>query len=105
MKFRLFQILEVSEMLYAVGQGALAVECRLTDCSKFSHLSHIQTLLRTVAERSLLCTLGGGCSAPVAVSSTLEGDILYLTAACWSLDGAIMEEKSSKCSLIAETKM
>uniref|UniRef100_A0A0A9X341 hydroxymethylbilane synthase n=1 Tax=Lygus hesperus TaxID=30085 RepID=A0A0A9X341_LYGHE len=101
---RISEILEESDMLYAVGQGALAVECRTADCSIFSPLSHIETLLRTVAERSLLCTLGGGCSAPVAVTSRLEGGILHLTAACWSLDGSITEQLSSKCSLVNENK-
>ncbi|KAF6214406.1 hypothetical protein GE061_009148 [Apolygus lucorum] len=101
---RISEILEESTMLYAVGQGALAVECRTADCSIFSPLSHFETLLRTVAERSLLCTLGGGCSAPVAVTSRLEGEILHLTAACWSLDGSVTEQLSSKCSLAKGTK-
>ncbi|BES89294.1 Porphobilinogen deaminase, dipyromethane cofactor Hypothetical protein domain [Nesidiocoris tenuis] len=101
---RISEILDISSMLFAVGQGALAVECRTADCPIYSKLSHGETLLRTVAERSLLCTLGGGCSAPVAVSSTLVGDTLALTGACWSLDGSVTEQLSVKCSLADDAK-
>jgi len=40
-----------------------------------------------VCERSFLKTLGGGCSAPVAVSSSLKKNELTITGAVWSLDG------------------
>jgi len=88
---RVGQVLEASEMLYAVGQGALAVECRENDESTMSllrPLHHHATTARVVAERSFLSTLGGGCSAPVAVESRLDGTTLALTGAVWSLDGA-----------------
>ncbi|KAL1124558.1 hypothetical protein AAG570_001182 [Ranatra chinensis] len=89
---KISQILDEREMLYAVGQGALAVECRREDCRVFCHLSHIPTVLRVVAERSLLCRLEAGCSAPIAVTTvlreTLKRKELELTAAVWSLDGS-----------------
>ena len=56
--------------MYAVGQGALAVECREDDSSTvalLSPLSHRNTTLAVIAERALMWTLEGGCSAPVAV--------------------------------------
>lgn len=77
-------------MLYAVGQGALAVECRENDLltmSLLEPLHHHVTTARVVAERSFLCTLGGGCSAPVAVTSYVRDRTLALTGAVWSLDG------------------
>ncbi|KAK9510341.1 hypothetical protein O3M35_005147 [Rhynocoris fuscipes] len=94
---RISQILEETEMLYAVGQGALAVECRKKDTVLFSSLYHHETAMRCIAERSLLNTLGGGCTAPVAVHSSVENnDILHLTAAVWSLDGSkTLQKKSS----------
>ena len=61
--------------MYAVGQGALAVECREDDFSTLSLLSilhHESTVYRVVAERALLKVLEGGCSAPVAVSTGLS---------------------------------
>ncbi|KZC07640.1 Porphobilinogen deaminase, partial [Dufourea novaeangliae] len=87
---RISQLLESEETLYAVGQGALGVECRESDwkiLSLLEPLYDVETTLRCVCERSFLKTLGGGCSAPVAVSSTLMDKDLTITGAVWSLDG------------------
>lgn len=84
------QLLEPEEALYAVGQGALGVECRETDwdiLSLLEPLHDVETTLRCVCERSFLRTLGGGCSAPVAVCSSLIGKELSITGAVWSLNG------------------
>ncbi|XP_034947111.1 porphobilinogen deaminase [Chelonus insularis] len=78
------------EGLYAVGQGALGIECREADwkiLSLLEPLTDVDTTLRCVCERSFLKTLGGGCSAPVAVSSSLVEKNLTITGAVWSLDG------------------
>lgn len=97
---RISQILSETEMLYAVGQGALAIECRKKDCSLFSGLYDVDTALCCIAERSLLNTLGGGCSAPVAVHSRLDSDgTQYLTAAVWSLDGSETLQKSASTTV------
>lgn len=48
-------------MLYAVGQGALAVECRSNDTfilSMLSSLCHLKTQCKILTERSFLKTLG-----------------------------------------------
>ncbi|XP_054282484.1 porphobilinogen deaminase-like [Macrosteles quadrilineatus] len=99
---RVGQVLDGEEMLYAVGQGALAVECRENDLATMSllhPLHHQATTARVVAERSFLCTLGGGCSAPVAVESSVRGASLALTGAVWSLDGTETLRQSSECRL------
>jgi len=99
---RISQKLEVEEMLYAVGQGALAIECREDDFATLrllEPLCHGATTFRVLAERSFLRTLGGGCSAPVAVQSELIGQTLSLTGAVWSLDGKKMLKHSSSCRL------
>ncbi|XP_063241051.1 porphobilinogen deaminase [Bacillus rossius redtenbacheri] len=95
---RVSQVLGEEEMLYAVGQGALAVECREGDAATLQLLETLQhgtTMLCVVAERSFLSTLGGGCSAPVAVHSRLAGGRLSLTGAVWSLDGAVTLQHSA----------
>lgn len=92
---RISKIIESEELLYAVGQGALAVECRENDSEiliLLKSLYDVPTALRIVTERMFLKTLGGGCSAPVAVSSDLTSveDNKYkirLQGAVWSLDG------------------
>lgn len=58
---RVTKILDCDEMLYAVGQGALAVECRENNVEILALLQPLHdpdTLLRVVAERSFLRTLG-----------------------------------------------
>ncbi|XP_057319562.1 porphobilinogen deaminase [Microplitis mediator] len=80
------------DVLYAVGQGALGIECRESDCkiqSILEPLADTTTSLQCVCERSFLKTLGGGCSAPVAVASSLIDDNLKITGAVWSLNGDI----------------
>ena len=61
-----------SGMLYAVGQGALGIEIRKGDVALKGMLSKIgdkETTFACLAERSLLRTLEGGCSAPLGVES------------------------------------
>ena len=86
-----FQYLDPSCCLHAVGQGALAVECREGDAESLraaSSLSHRETLLACVAERAFMRVLEGGCSAPVAAHAevSLQYDALrvddYFT---WSI--------------------
>lgn len=58
--------------MYAISQGAMAVECRSFDLETLdllSSLTHRASLLRCLAERALLRTLEGGCSVPIAVAS------------------------------------
>lgn len=103
---RTSQVFDSDDIMYAVGQGALAVECRQEDVETIELLRplyDIKTALHIIAERSFLKTLGGGCSAPVAVSSTLteitdKGHTLSLTGAVWSLDGReeLLESDSTR---------
>lgn len=59
-------------MLYAVGQGALGIEVRKNDTALLEMLrqiGHQETTFACLAERNLLRTLEGGCSAPLGVES------------------------------------
>ncbi|KAL2006181.1 hypothetical protein VTN00DRAFT_9835 [Thermoascus crustaceus] len=59
-------------MLHAVGQGALGIEIRKDDKAvreMLEKIGHNQTTLACFAERSLLKTLEGGCSAPLGVET------------------------------------
>lgn len=91
---RISKVLPCSEMMYAVGQGALAVECRSDNeeiLKMLSPFNHPETYCRILAERSFLKTLGGGCSAPVGVSTKLKPlDTTFkltISGAVWSMDG------------------
>ncbi|KAL5290439.1 HMBS family protein [Megaselia abdita] len=99
---RISQVLEPSNIMYAVGQGALAVECRSNDedvLEMLNSLVCLETVCRIIAERSFLKTLGGGCSAPVAVHTELGSECLKIKGAVWSLDGATQIEDNRQCSI------
>ena len=52
-----FQILEPELCMYAIGQGAMAVECRLADAKLLQFLSVISdeaTVMQCVCERAFL---------------------------------------------------
>lgn len=113
---RINQTIEPSDMLYAVGQGALAVECRTSDTNILEMLQKLvchHTQCRILAERSFLKTLGGGCSAPVAVHSTLvktdspgTNDYkLNIVGSVLSLDGKTEIHADSTCILEMNEKI
>nr|XP_020649493.1 porphobilinogen deaminase isoform X1 [Pogona vitticeps] len=88
---RIGQILNPTDCLYAVGQGALAVEVRARDQEILDMVSLLhdgETVLRCIAERAFMKHLEGGCSVPVAVSTLVKDSQLYLTGAVYSLDGS-----------------
>ncbi|XP_035759429.1 porphobilinogen deaminase isoform X3 [Egretta garzetta] len=72
---RIGQLLSPEDCLYAVGQGALAVEVRAKDqeiLNMVSALHDADTVLRCIAERAFMKRLEGGCSVPVAVNTMLK---------------------------------
>lgn len=88
---RVSQVLTPDESMYAVGQGALAVEVRARDVDILEMVSVLhdpETVLRCIAERAFLKRLEGGCSVPVAVHTDVRDSQLYLTGAVFSLDGS-----------------
>lgn len=102
-------------MLYAVGQGALAVECRVNDAfvlKLLSRLCDFKTQCRILTERSFLKTLGGGCSAPVGINSVITETLnssnneytLNAEGGVWSLDGQseIVDKVSTEFLLKAD---
>jgi hydroxymethylbilane synthase len=64
-----------SEMLPAVGQGALGIETRADDAQTIEAvgtLDHKFTRLACTAERSFLRSLGGGCQLPIAAYAVVR---------------------------------
>ncbi|KAK5085466.1 porphobilinogen deaminase [Lithohypha guttulata] len=78
-------------MLHAVGQGAIGIENRSDDSKVkeiITKINHLPTFYSTIAERSLLRTIEGGCSAPLGIETTWIGhDRLQLKAVVISLNG------------------
>lgn len=74
----------------AVGQGALAIECREDDQELRKILAKIndEPTARTVrAERTFLHLLEGGCQVPIGGYAYLEEDTIILTALVGTPDG------------------
>jgi hydroxymethylbilane synthase len=95
---RISQYLNAKDgILYAPGQGALGLEIREGDnkiLELLSGLSHEPTTLACTAEKSLLRTLEGGCSAPIGVETAWEGKLLGLRGQVISADGKEIVESS-----------
>jgi hydroxymethylbilane synthase len=72
------EILDPIQVLPAPGQGALAVECRVSDAGALAALLVIEdpdTRSAVTAERAVLAELEAGCTAPVAALAEIaEGD-------------------------------
>ncbi|XP_056905610.1 porphobilinogen deaminase-like isoform X1 [Takifugu flavidus] len=101
---RISQILEPDDCMYAVGQGALAVEVRARDADILEMVSVLHdpdTVLRCIAERAFLKHLEGGCSVPVAVHTVVKDSQLYLTGAVYSLDGSDSLKETMQTSIAA----
>lgn len=79
-------------MLPAVGQGALAIECRSSDAelkTLLKTINHEETATTVCAERSFLKRLNGGCQVPIAAFCAREKDgTLSLSGLVASADGA-----------------
>jgi len=78
------------ESLPAVGQGALAIECRADDpevAALISELDDPDSHDRVAAERAVNARLEGSCHVPLAAYAVLEGDDLWLRALVASRDG------------------
>lgn len=90
MSDRVHQVLPDDISLYAVGQGALGIECRTDDQEVLSLLKvieHVPTRDRVLAERAFLRELEGGCQVPIGVNTRLVEDQLTLTGIVASVDG------------------
>ncbi|VDP87263.1 unnamed protein product [Echinostoma caproni] len=82
-----------------INQGALTCQCRQSDefiLSILSTLHRESAALSSIAERSLMCGLDGGCSTPIGVRSHLSpntgGHPWFL-----SMDGCVMSLDGASC--------
>jgi hydroxymethylbilane synthase len=86
-----------AEMLPAVGQGIVAVECAADDWPTRGLLSSIDDLKSrrcADAEREVLWVLNGHCNSPIAGFATIDGTRMSLTAAVLNEQGDLFIEAS-----------
>ena len=76
--------------LPAVGQGAIAAECRLSDTEAaevLATLDDAESRTAIIAERALLSALQGGCQVPLGAWARTERGEFVLEACVCSVDG------------------
>ncbi|HEY8874597.1 MAG TPA: hydroxymethylbilane synthase [Stellaceae bacterium] len=84
------EILPPELMLPAVGQGALAIECRAADDKlrqRLAPLNDPATAASVAAERAMLAALDGSCRTPIAGLATITEGRLGLDALLLAPDG------------------
>src|SRR5260370_277604 len=87
----------IEEMLPAVGQGIVAVECAANDWQTRRILSLIDdpaSHRSADAEREVLWVLNGHCNSPIAGFSTIQGTQMSLTASVLDEAGSLFIEAS-----------
>ena len=87
----------IEEMLPAVGQGIVAVECAINDWETRRILSRIDdpaSHKSADAEREVLWVLNGHCNSPIAGFSTIQGKQMSLTASVLDEAGSLFIEAS-----------
>ncbi len=95
------EVLDPLQVLPAPGQGALAVECRTDDpvATALRGLDDPRARACVEAERAVLATLEGGCSAPIGTLAEIaegdDGEELWIRAVALSLDGGLAVRRSA----------
>ncbi|AIS59962.1 hydroxymethylbilane synthase [Listeria ivanovii] len=87
--------------LPAVGQGALAIECRESDqqiCDMLASIHHEETGACVEAERIFLKKLNGGCEIPIAGFATKTDGTVHFKGLVGNSDGTtiLSAEQSGK---------
>ncbi len=81
------EILSSDDMIPAVGQGVIAVQCRDKDEEIkiiLNKINNIETKHCAITERSMLKTIGGDCDTAVGGLATLIGNEIKLKAQLFS---------------------
>ena len=98
--------LDLEKCIPAVGQGAIALECKTADTETIAILRSINdnyTELAITAERSYMKTIGGGCKFPLGAHATIEENKILLSVMLGNhLTGEIINMNDK--ALISEAK-
>lgn len=95
-------VLDTSDFLPAVGQGAVAIECRIDDAATNAAIAAIacrDTGIALDAERAFLAALDGSCRTPIAGLARVEGARVRLHGLVMTPDGADAAEEEADAPL------
>ena len=85
------ETLSIEQMLPAVAQGAIGIECREGDKRVLDYLAPLacaDTMACVTAERAVLAALDGSCRTPIAALATLNDGTISLRALVLRPDGS-----------------
>lgn len=88
---RIKEVIPAATCIPAVGQGALAIECRSDNeevRTMLDFLNDLPTKQATDAERAFLGLIEGGCQVPIGVHAVVNDGLLEAEAIIASLDGS-----------------
>ncbi len=84
-------VIDPDEMLPAVCQGAIGIECCEDDrstCDLLAKINHTETEIRTQTERAFLALLDGSCRTPIGGLATIVGSTLSFRGLIVRPDGS-----------------
>lgn len=91
------EYIEADICIPAVGQGALAIECREDDAELLEALSKLtdaNTKKAVDAERAFLSAMDGGCQVPIAGHAVIEGDHIKMTGLVAAPDASVVYKET-----------
>jgi len=103
---RIARLLDPDESLPAVGQGALALECRADRADVIAALAPLadrDTTLATTAERAFARALSGSCHTPLAAHAMTRHKELWLRGLLATPDGAEVMRGERSAAVATET--
>lgn len=89
------RVLTPEEMLPAVAQGAVGIECRDDDAATRARVTALDdgdTAIRIRAERALLAALDGSCRTPIAALAMIADGELWLRGSIIRPDGRVRHD-------------
>ena len=99
---RITQYISTEQLLPAIGQGAVGIECRVGDAATLALLAPLNdpaTQIRVTAERALNRRLEGGCQVPIAGFAEIVANRLVMRALVGSPDGSHLIEARTEGEL------
>jgi len=84
------EVFTIEQMLPAIGQGAIALQCKKDDQKTLDILktiNHQETYYCIQAERALLESIGGDCDTAIGGLAKLSNKKIYLKSELFSNDG------------------
>ncbi|QRG06498.1 hydroxymethylbilane synthase [Xanthobacter dioxanivorans] len=101
-------LLDPADFLPAVGQGAVAIECRIDDPDTNAAIAAIacrDTGIALDAERAFLSALDGSCRTPIAGLATVEGREVRLRGLVLVPDGSDAAEIEARAPIVDAARL